>query len=89
MQFNEFIKEVNSNLPYEEKLDKVRIIIETTFEEIHKQIKNGSDIRIRGFGTFKCRTLAAREMKLPFTGEIKKLPERKKLVFSASPKLVI
>lgn len=89
MQFNDFIKQVNANLPYEEKLDKVRIIVEATFDEIHKQIKQGEDVRIRGFGTFKCRKLAAREMKLPLTGEIKQLPERKKLVFSSSPKLVI
>lgn len=87
MQFNDFIKEVSSNLPYEEKNDRVRMIIESTFEEIYKQIKKGEEVRIRGFGTFKRKTLAAREMKLPLTGEIKQLPERKKLVFSVSPKL--
>ena len=61
--------------------------VEAVFDGIAGSLKNGVDVAIFGFGSFKCTERAARTGRNPRTGEAVKITAKKSLKFSASKTL--
>ena len=58
--------------------------VNATLAAIAGALKNGDKVQLIGFGNFEVKTSAAREGRNPKTGEVIKISECKKPVFSAS-----
>lgn len=62
----------------------VMVVVENFLEQIKKTLEEGSNIEIRGFGTFKVKKRKARKARNPRTGEEVPVPDRKVPVFKPS-----
>ena len=62
----------------------VMVVVENFLEQIKKTLEEGSNIEIRGFGTFKVKARKARKARNPRTGEEVPVPDRKVPVFKPS-----
>jgi nucleoid DNA-binding protein len=60
------------------------MIIDTLFEHIGAETKNGKKVRIHGFGTFSVKHKPAREARNPATGGNVNVPAKDVLAFKAS-----
>lgn len=63
------------------------IIVNKLFETIADTLRNGQNVTILGFGTFKVARLKAKKGRDLKTGEIIKIPARKAPKFKASSNL--
>jgi DNA-binding protein HU-beta len=54
--------------------DNAKTAVDTMLEHIKKGMKNGDDVRIADFGTFKVTKRAAREGRNPSTGKTIQIP---------------
>jgi DNA-binding protein HU-beta len=74
-----------------EKADISKIVathaVEAVFDGIAGSLKDGIDVAIFGFGSFKCTQRAARTGRNPRTGEAVRISPKKSLKFSASKTL--
>ncbi len=68
---------------------KVKLVVDTTFEEIKREIRKNGRVTVRGFGRFYVVRLKSRRYKHPETGEMKVSPSRKTVRFHPSRKLVL
>jgi len=59
-------------------------IVKFIFQEIAETVKKGERVSIQGFGVFELRELKERRTKNPRTGEVVKVPRRKKVFFISS-----
>ena len=62
-------------------------MIDAFFDLIAKQLVEGEDVKISGFGNFQIRTKAPRPGRNPRTGEIIPIEARQVVTFHASAKL--
>ena len=62
----------------------VAAVVDEFLESVKKTLENGSNIEIRGFGTFKIKARKARKARNPRTGEEVPVPDRKVPVFKPS-----
>ncbi|MGH2729678.1 MAG: HU family DNA-binding protein [Actinomycetota bacterium] len=58
-------------------------VIDTTIDQIEKQVKKGQKVTIPGFGTFSRRSRKARKGRNPQTGELVEIPPSKDPAFKA------
>lgn len=61
--------------------------VEATLEEISKQIGDGNEVRLTGFGKFSAAQRAAREGRNPSTGETIQIAAKRVPKFSAGAEL--
>ena len=62
----------------------VKIIVEHLLEEIKSCLSENKHLEIRGFGTFRVKTLKARKARNPKTNTEVSVPAKKKAVFKVS-----
>jgi nucleoid DNA-binding protein len=62
----------------------VAVVVDNFLEAVKKSLEGGSNIEIRGFGTFKVKLRKARKARNPRTGEEVPVPDRKVPVFKPS-----
>ena len=62
-------------------------MIDAFFDLISKQLVEGQDVKISGFGNFQIRTKAPRPGRNPRTGETTPIKARRVVTFHASQKL--
>tara|TARA_B100000029_G_scaffold339215_1_gene331388 strand:- start:1 stop:282 length:282 start_codon:yes stop_codon:yes gene_type:complete len=62
-------------------------ILEITFDEISKALREGRNIEIRGFGTYKVVTRKARTGRNPKNSELVQIPEKKAIKWKMSKTL--
>jgi nucleoid DNA-binding protein len=62
----------------------VAVIVDGFLDAIKQAMKEGNNIEIRGFGTFKIKSRKARKARNPRTGEEVPVPDRKVPVFKPS-----
>lgn len=62
----------------------VAVVVDHFLDAIKNALENGSNIEIRGFGTFKVKVRKARKARNPRTGEEVPVPDRKVPVFKPS-----
>jgi DNA-binding protein HU-beta len=62
----------------------VAVIVDGFLDAIKQSMKEGNNIEIRGFGTFKIKPRKARKARNPRTGEEVPVPDRKVPVFKPS-----
>ena len=60
---------------------EIGMIIDECFDAIQESLVSGEKVQIYGFGTFDIKENAARERKIPSTGEIKMCPAYKSVKF--------
>lgn len=63
------------------------LVVESFLDEISKELKQGKNIEIRGFGRFKLKKKAARMARNPHNGAIVQVEAGIKPVFQASREL--
>lgn len=63
---------------------EAKIVVETVFDTIVKELVSGNEVRVHGFGTFKTKTRAARKGVNPSNGETIDIPESRTISFKAS-----
>lgn len=61
--------------------------LEAMLDSIQNSLKNGNDVRLTGFGTFKVANRAARVARNPRTGQSINVPASKAPVFRAGKEL--
>jgi len=62
----------------------VSVIVDGFLDAVRNSMKEGNNIEIRGFGTFKIKSRKARKARNPRTGEEVPVPDRKVPVFKPS-----
>jgi nucleoid DNA-binding protein len=62
----------------------VAVVVDGFLDAVKRSLENGSNIEIRGFGTFKIKQRKARKARNPRTGEEVPVPDRKVPVFKPS-----
>ena len=62
----------------------VRIMVENLLEEVQNCLMEDNHLEIRGFGTFKVKSVKARKARNPKTNQEVQVPARKKAVFKVS-----
>ncbi|MDH4223793.1 MAG: integration host factor subunit beta [candidate division Zixibacteria bacterium] len=62
----------------------VAVVVDSFLEAVKNAMKEGNNIEIRGFGTFKIKERKARKARNPRTGEEVPVPDRKVPVFKPS-----
>jgi len=62
----------------------VAATVDSFLDAIKRALENGSNIEIRGFGTFKIKPRKARKARNPRTGDVVPVPDRKIPVFKPS-----
>jgi DNA-binding protein HU-beta len=62
----------------------VAVIVDGFLDAVKDAMKEGKNIEIRGFGTFKIKARKARKARNPRTGEEVPVPDRKVPVFKPS-----
>lgn len=62
----------------------VAATVDSFLDAVKRTLENGSNIEIRGFGTFKIKPRKARKARNPRTGEVVPVPNRKIPVFKPS-----
>jgi DNA-binding protein HU-beta len=61
--------------------------LDATMSSITKALKDGNEVRLPGFGTFRAYHRSASEGRNPRTGKAIKIPAKKLPKFKASPQL--
>lgn len=61
--------------------------VDTVFDSIKNELKNGTDVSIAGFGIFSAKLRAARTARNPRTGEPIQVPEMRVPKFRAAKAL--
>ena len=64
--------------------DKAKNVVDYIFDTIRKEVKNGGDLRMQGFGTFKLATRAARKGINPATKKPIDIPAKNYVKFKES-----
>ncbi|PJA26681.1 MAG: integration host factor subunit beta [candidate division Zixibacteria bacterium CG_4_9_14_3_um_filter_46_8] len=62
----------------------IAVTIDSLLDAIKSALKDGKNIEIRGFGTFKIKPRKARKARNPRTGEVVPVPDRNIPVFKPS-----
>lgn len=62
-------------------------MVEAFFDCISKQLEQGEEVKISGFGNFQVRAKAPRPGRNPRTGELVDIEARRVVTFHGSPKL--
>ena len=62
----------------------VAATVDAFLDAVKRSLENGSNIEIRGFGTFKIKPRKARKALNPRTGDVVPVPDRKIPVFKPS-----
>jgi len=62
----------------------VAVVVDNFLEAVKNAMKEGNNLEIRGFGTFKIKSRKARKARNPRTGEEVPVPDRKVPVFKPS-----
>ena len=62
----------------------VSVVVDGFLDAVRNSMKEGNNIEIRGFGTFKIKSRKARKARNPRTGEEVPVPDRKVPVFKPS-----
>lgn len=62
----------------------VAATVDAFLDAVKRALESGSNIEIRGFGTFKIKPRKARKARNPRTGEVVPVPDRKIPVFKPS-----
>lgn len=62
----------------------VSVVVDGFLDAVRNSMKEGKNIEIRGFGTFKIKSRKARKARNPRTGEEVPVPDRKVPVFKPS-----
>ncbi len=62
----------------------VKAVLEALTDEVVKTLKNGDDVALIGFGTFKATKRAARIGRNPATGATINIPETRQVKFVVS-----
>lgn len=62
----------------------VAVVVDNFLEAVKTAMKEGHNLEIRGFGTFKIKSRKARKARNPRTGEEVPVPDRKVPVFKPS-----
>lgn len=69
------------------KKKEADVIVNSFIDVITDALKNGEDVQVTGFGSFKVKVRAAHEGINPFTKKPTKYPASKKASFAASKAL--
>ena len=67
--------------------NKANSILKTTLSLVSEKLEEGYNVRLTDFGTFTQTTRAARNYRIPKTGEIRQKDERRAVRFNASTRL--
>jgi DNA-binding protein HU-beta len=67
--------------------DKAKIAVETMLDHITGAMRNGTEVRISDFGTFKVASRKAREGRNPATGKTIQIPASRVPKFAPAKKL--
>ena len=62
----------------------VAVVVDSFLDSVKNAMKEGHNLEIRGFGTFKIKSRKARKARNPRTGEEVPVPDRKVPVFKPS-----
>jgi nucleoid DNA-binding protein len=62
----------------------VAVVVDSFLDAVKNAMKEGHNLEIRGFGTFKIKSRKARKARNPRTGEEVPVPDRKVPVFKPS-----
>jgi len=63
------------------KKKEAEAIVKFIFQEIAETVRKGERVSIQGFGAFELRELKERRIRDPRTGEMIRVPKRKKVYF--------
>ncbi len=80
MNRKDLIGELAQKFPDFRKKD-LELILDLLFQRLARALKDGQRIEIRGFGRFFVREQKERRFKNPRTGEERRLPPRKRIIF--------
>lgn len=88
---SEFIDQIQDKLSEGSNMsftkEAISSILDAVSSLIVENAKNGTEIRIKNFGTFKPQTMAAKTGRNPKTGEAVSVPSRTKISFKMSGSL--
>ena len=59
------------------------VILDTVLGTVATALQEGNDVSLRGFGTFKVKTRAARQGRNPQTGDVLQIAEKKVVGFKS------
>jgi len=62
-------------------------VVETALAVMGETLSEGTDVSLAGFGNFRLKARAARNQRIPTTGETRVLPAHKVLVFKPTTEL--
>ncbi len=65
----------------------IKLLVDSTFEEIRKSLESGENVRISGFGNFLLRDKAVRPGRNPKTGKEVDITARRVVSFKSGQKL--
>ncbi len=66
---------------------QVEEIVSDTIKQMKRGIKEDGALELRGFGTFRTRIARPRKGRNPKTGDVVKIPEKRKIRFKAGKML--
>lgn len=83
-------KDIIDNISDDLGIDKddIRIIVDSFMQQVSKGIASGENIYLRGFGTFKFKTMKEKKGRDMVRGKTVIIPEHKKLFFNAGSAIV-
>lgn len=81
MTTKELVGAVTAGTAYEPS--QVATILRKTLDTITRELANGGQVQLIGFGTFEVKERIARIGRNPRTGEVIQLPEHKTPIFRA------
>lgn len=85
MNKTEFVAEVSKRSQLSK--NQANAAIGAALEVIAEAVKAGGDVKLPGFGTFKCKEVPAREARNPATGATVEVPAHKTMQFSVGESL--
>jgi nucleoid DNA-binding protein len=86
MTYQELIDRLTEDTKYTRR--EVRLLVEKLAKILSTTLANGQDIQIRGLGTFLNVPAAARTARNPFSGEIMRIPARRRVKFTPNRTLL-
>ena len=75
----QLIEEISISTGFSKK--KVEIIINLFIDKILKEVQNGKEVEIRGFGTFSKKKKKKKKIKSAIARQEKQVPAKKKIIF--------
>ena len=86
MTKSDLIQSISERMPHLPAKD-VEVVVNTIFNSMADELKEGGRVEIRGFGSFSVRTRRSRQGRNPKTGELISVPEKQVPFFTVGNEL--